>query len=112
MLFRKKLFKSEAQKAAEALPKKKKVQYTPQKLEELIPLLNESPEALLALEPVNYYASKNEFLQCTFYYSDDYSSVYFIVEFYRFDSVAASTPFYRADYELMRRALRKFGQQI
>ncbi len=112
MLFRKKIFKSEAQRAAEALPKTKKVQYTPQKLSDLIPLLNENGEALLSLEPVNYYASKNEFLQCTFYYNEDYSSVYFAVEYFQYDRAVSSTPFYRADYELMKRALRRFGQQI
>lgn len=112
MLFRKKIFKSEAQRAAEALPKTKKVQYTPQKLSDLIPLLNESGEALLSLEPVNYYASKNEFLQCTFYYNEDYSSVYFAVEFFQYDRAVSSTPFYRSDYDLMKRALRRFGQQI
>lgn len=112
MLFRKKIFKSETQKAAEALPKMKKVQYTPQKLTELIPLLNENTEALLSLEPVNYYASKNEFLQCTFYYNEGYSEVYFAVEYFQYDRAVLSTPFYRADYDLMKRALRRFGQQI
>lgn len=112
MLFRKKIFKSEEQKAAERLPKTKKVQYTPQKLTELIPLLNENTEALLSLEPVNYYASKNEFLQCTFYYTEDYSTVYFSVDYFEYDRAVSSTPFYRADYELMKRALRRFGQQI
>ncbi len=112
MFFHKKIFKTEEQKAAEALPKRKKVQYVPQKLQELTPLLAESKEALLTLEPVNYYASKNEFLQCTFYYNDDYSSVYFAIEYFQYDRAVLTTPFYQADYELMRNALRRFGQQI
>ncbi len=113
MFFRKKIFKTSEQKEAEALPKTKKVQYVAsQKLSELMPQLAESTEALLTLEPVNYYASKDEFLQCTFYYNEDYSSVFFTVELYQYDRAVLTTPFYRADRELMRNALRRFGQQI
>lgn len=112
MFFRKKIFKSAEQKAAEELPRTKKVQYVPMDITELRTMLNADINALIPLEPVNYYASKDKFLQCTFYYNDDYSEVYFVVEMYEYDRPVSSTAYYKADYELMKKALRRFGQQI
>ncbi len=113
MLFgRKKIFRSEAQKAAEALSRTKKVQYTPMKLSEAEELVAADINALVSFEPVNYYAEKVSFLQCTFYYSEDYSEVYFHLERFDNDRATASGEFRKADYELMRSALRRFGQQI
>ncbi len=112
MFFRKKIFKSAEQKAAEEQPKTKKVQYVPMDIAELRAALNADIGALVPLEPVNYYASKDKFLQCTFHYNEDYSQVYFVVELYEYDRPVASTAYYKADYELMKRALRRFGQQI
>lgn len=112
MFFRKKIFKTAEQKLAEALPKTKKVQYVPMDIAELRAMLDADINALIPLEPVNYYASKDKFLQCTFYYNEDYSQVYFVVEMYEYDRPVSSTAYYKADYELMKRALRRFGQQI
>ena len=112
MLFRKKIFKTPVQKAAESQPKTKKVQYVPMDIAELRAMLDADINALVPLEPVNYYASKDKFLQCTFFYSEDYSQVYFVVEMYEYDSPVSSTADYEADYDLMKRALRRFGQQI
>lgn len=112
MFFRKKIFKSEAQKAAEALPKTKKVQYVTVDINELKQKLDENQDELTKLEPVNYYASKDTFLQCTFYYNEDYSTVYFNVEYFAGDRAMLTTPYYKSDYELMKKALRFFGVQI
>ncbi len=112
MFFRKKIFKSAEQKEAEALPRTKKVQYVAEDIKEITERLNQNLEAILKLEPVNYYASKIRFLQCTFFYEEDYSKVYIVMEYYEGDRPIASTPFYKADYELMKKALRYFGQQI
>lgn len=112
MFFRKKVFKSAEQKEAEALPKTKKVQYVTVDLKELKLKLDENQEALLELEPVNYYASKDTFLQCTFFYNEDYSNVYFAVEYFAGDRAMLTTPYYKSSYELMKKALRYFGVQI
>ncbi len=112
MFFKKKVFKSAEQKAAEALPKTKKVQYVTVDLKELKLKLDESQEALLELEPVNYYASKDTFLQCTFFYNEGYETVYFVVEYFAGDRAMLTTPYYKSDYELMKKALRYFGVQI
>lgn len=112
MFFKKKIFKSAEQKEAESLPKTKKVQYVTVDLKELTEKLSENQEELLKLEPVNYYASKDTFLQCTFFYNEDYSTVYFVVEYFAGDRATLTSPFYKSDYALMKKALRYFGVQI
>lgn len=112
MFFRKKIFKSDEQKAAEALPKTKKVQYCTVDINELKQKLDENQEALLELEPVNYYASKDTFLQCTFFFDESYQSVYFVIEHFSYDRAVLTTPYYKSDYALMKKAVRFFGQQI
>ncbi len=112
MFFRKKIFKTPEQKEAEALPRTKKVQYVAEDIKEITERLNADIEAILALEPVNYYASKDTFLQCTFFYDEGYNTVYFVMEYFAGDRAVSATPFYKADYELMKKALRFFGVQI
>lgn len=112
MFFRKKIFKSAEQKEAEALPRTKKVQYCAEDINDITERLNSSLDAILRLEPVNYYASKDTFLQCTFFYDEGYNTVYLVMEYFAGDRAVSSTPFYKADYELMKKALRYFGQQI
>ncbi len=111
-LFRKKPPVSEEKRAAMALPKTKEVQYLPRKITEVTELLNNDLNNLFSFEPVNYYASKETYLKCTFFYSEDYSRVYFVIQFYKNDSPQSATPFYKADYALMKRALTKFGVHI
>lgn len=103
---------SPERKAAEALPKTKKVQFLPVKISEVTKLLDKDLNALTTLEPVNYYASKYTFLQCTFFYNEDYSTIYFVLEYYDNDRAKGSTPYYKTDYELMRRTVAKFGQHL
>ena len=115
MLFFKKKEKeipSNETKAARSMPKTKKVQFMPMKTSELTALLNNDLYELTKLEPVNYYADKSSYLQCTFFYTEDYSEVYFTVELYENDFLRSSTPYYKADYELMRKTVIKFGQRI
>lgn len=103
---------SNEKKAAKLMPKTKKVQFMPMKIPELTELLNNDLYELTKLDPVNYYASKDSYLQCTFFYDEGYSEVYFNVELYDNDFLRASTPYYKADYELMKKTVIKFGQRI
>ena len=61
---------------------------------------------------MNYYASKDTYLQCTFYFREDYSEVYFNLEYFDRDYPKGSTAYYKADYELMKKVVMKFGQRI
>lgn len=115
MLFFKKKEKeapSNEKKAAKSMPRTKKVQFMPTKLSELTNLLNSDIYELTKLEPVNYYADKSSYFQCTFFYQEDFSEVYFVVEQYDNDFLRGSTPYYKADYELMKKTVIKFGQRI
>ncbi len=114
LFFKKKVTESPSneKKAAKAMPKTKKVQFMPMKTADLKILLDSDLYELTKLEPVNYYANKSAYLQCTFFYNDDYSEVYFVVELYENDFLRSSTPYYKADYELMKKTVIKFGQRI
>lgn len=68
--------KSDIQKHAETLGKIKKVQFEPRKISEAENELDSDINIILSYNPVNYYAAKNRFLQCTFYYNLDYSDIY------------------------------------
>ena len=113
-LFKKKkpLGKSEEEKRAEALSLTKKVQFMPIRISEVEQLLDADNRAVLEFEPVNYYATKNSYLLCVFYYEPDYSEIYMRFE-YRVDDLARSkSRFYPIDKLLMRDILRKFGVNI
>ena len=111
-LFKKKPPVSEERRIALALPKTKEVQYLPRKLYEVTELLESDLNNLFSFESVNYYASKETFLKCTFFYDEEYTQVYFVIQFYKNDTPREMTPFYKADYALMKRALTKFGVHI
>lgn len=113
MFFGKKILKSEAQKAAEALPFTKKVQFLPSgDFAETKAAVSKDKGFILTLEPVNYYADKYRYILCTFYYDESYDTIYYSLEFCVNDRTADRSEFFGADFELMRSVLRKFGQNI
>jgi len=103
---------SNEKNAARSMPRTKKVQFMPTKLQELTQQLNTDVYELTKLEPVNYYADKSSYFQCTFFYQEDYSEVYFVVEQFNNDFRSGSTPYYKGDYDLMKKVVIKFGQRI
>ena len=112
-LFKKKtLGKTEEEKRAEALPRTKKVQFQPMKIPEAEALLEQDIRAVLEFEPVNYYATKNSYLLCTFYYEEDYSEIYMRFEYRVDDLPRAKSRIYTIDKVLMRDILRRFGVNI
>ena len=111
-LFRKKAAKSPEEQRAELMPRTKKVQFMPIKIPEAEALLETDIRAVLDFTPVNYYATKNSYLLCTFYYEDDYSEIYMRFD-YRVDDLSrAKSRIYAIDKLLMRDILRKFGVNI
>lgn len=112
-LFKKaKIGKTEEEKRAESMPRTKKVQFEAMPIDEAEKLLDENLRAVLEFTPVNYYATKQRYLLCTFYYEDDYSEVYMRFEYRVDDLPRGKTHIYSADKVLMRDILRKFGQNI
>ena len=113
-LFKKKvkLGKTEEEKRAESLAMTKKVQFEPQPIAEIEAALEKDLRAVLSFNPVNYYATKDRYILCTFFYEEDYSEIYMQFEFRRDDLPAGKSRMYTIDKVLMRDILRKFGQNI
>lgn len=111
-LFKKKILKTKEEKRAESLPRTKKVQFEPMKVAEAEQLLDADIRAVLGFSPVNYYATKDRYLLCTFWYTDDLSEIYMRFELRVDDLPHGHTKMYQIDKVLMRDILRKFGQNI
>lgn len=112
-LFKKnRLVKSEEEKRAESLPRTKKVQFEPMKISEAEALVDNDIRAVLEFVPVNYYATKNSYLLCTFFYEEDYSEIYMRFEYRVDDLPRGKSRLYTIDKVLMRDILRKFGVNI
>lgn len=108
----KKTAKSEDEKRAESLPRTKKVQFNAVPLERVEQQLGNDLRAILDYTPVNYYATKDSYLLCVFYYNEDYSEIYMRLEYCVNDVTKGKTRLFTPDKELMRDILRKFGQNI
>lgn len=112
-LFKKnRLVKSEEEKRAESLPRTKKVQFEPMKISEAEALVDNDIRAVLEFVPVNYYATKNSYLLCTFFYEEDYSEIYMRFEYRVDDLPRGKSKLYTIDKVFMRDILRKFGVNI
>ena len=104
--------KSEEEKHAESLPRTKKVQFDPMPINSAESKLDNDLRAILEFAPVNYYAMKDSYLLCIFYYTEDYSEIYLKLEYHVDDVPKGKTKLYSLDKDLMRDILRKFGQNI
>ncbi len=98
-------------KKAKALPYTKKVQFCYLKQDELKAMLETDLNSVLALEPVNYYASKDKFYLCVFYYNEGYEEILMNFELHENDRKVWGGEYYAIDKELYRRILLKFGQR-
>ena len=72
-----------------------------------------SPEKLLQLSPVNYYASKNEYIRAEFYTNDDLSEIYVkfknITDNSKNEKVLAKSKFLSVPKGIYIKAMTKFG---
>ncbi len=107
-----KIGKTEEEKRAESLPLTKKVQFEPLSMADMEQQLDHDMRTVLSFTPVNYYATKNKYLLCTFYYAEDFSEIYMRFELRVDDLPRGHSRMYCIDKVLMRDILRKFGQNI
>lgn len=114
MFFKKKSKEEEKGLSREAklLPNTKKVQFCYLKPKELEEQLNENIESVLNLEPVNYYAEKNRFYQCVFFFNEDYSVIIMRFELFENDRKIYGGEYRKITKELYSRILLKFGQRL
>jgi hypothetical protein len=105
-----------ARKEALALPRRKTVQFEPEKMNisELDEMMKSDLHSTLlkAFPPANYYKNKRSWLECELYFNDDYTVIYTRLVTHVNERTTGSTDFYRLDYELLRSLLRRFGQNI
>lgn len=104
--------KSEEEQRAGIMPRNKKVQFEPIAVERVDEQLGADINAILEYAPANYYAAKDSYLLCVFYFNDDYSEIYMQLEFYTDDKHKGKTRCYKIDRELMQAILRKFGVNL
>ena len=110
--FSKKNKLSDEEKHALSLPKTKKVQFNSFPLSRVENELDTDITAVLSYTPANYYASKDNYLQCVFYFTEDYSEVFMQFENRVDDALKGKTKMWKINKVLLRDILRKFGQQI
>ena len=110
-LFRKNT-RSEEEKHAESLPLTKKVQFEALPLKQVESAMDVDLRTAVDFVPVNYYATKDKYLLCIFYYNEDYSEIYLRFEYRVDDLPRGRTKLWTIDKDLMRDILRKFGQNI
>lgn len=108
----KKSAKSEEDKRAESLPLTKKVQFEAVSLKQVEAAMDSDLRSVLDYVPVNYYATKEKYLLCIFYYKEDYSEIFMRFEYRVDDLPRGKTKLWAVDKDLMRDILRKFGQNI
>lgn len=108
----KKSTSSEADRHAESLPLTKKVQFEAVPLKHVELEMDNDPRQVLNYTPVNYYATKEKYLLCIFYYKEDYSEIFIRFEYRVDDLPRGKTKLWSIDKNLMRDILRKFGQNI
>ncbi len=99
-------------KKAKNMPYSKKVQFCFIKTDELTEMLENDISGVLTLEPVNYYASKNKFYLCVFYYNEGYEEIIMNFELHENDHKVWGGNYYIINKELYSKILLKFGQRI
>lgn len=103
---------SEEEKRAEGLPLTKKVQFEAVPLKQVETELDGDLRLVLRYTPVNYYATKEKYLLCIFFYNEDYSEIFIRFEYRVDDLPRGKTKLWKIDKDLMRDILRRFGQNI
>lgn len=89
--------------------KSKRINYVYQDFNDLINDMNTNIDCLKALEPVNYYAIKNIYIEGQFFYSVDYSECYVKYLVYENDSVIKKSKVFQINYQLLSYVFAKVG---
>lgn len=99
-------------KKAKLMPSAKKVQFCYIKPKELEQMLTDDITSVLTLEPVNYYAEKNRFWQCTFFFNDERTDIIMRFELYENDRKTYGGEYRQITRDLYAKILLKFGQRL
>ena len=89
--------------------KLRKISYVDTDFEEFTRLMRQDVKSWLKLKPVNYYATKREYIMGSVYTSPDYEENYVSFERYEQEKRTGKSDIYRVDFELLSKALAKVG---
>ena len=99
-------------KKAKLLPNTKKVQFCYVKPKELEQMLTADITSVLTLQPVNYYAEKNRYWQCIFFFDEEYNEIIMRFELFENDRKTFGGEYRPITKELYAKILLKFGQKL
>lgn len=89
--------------------KLRKLSYVDTDFDEFTRLMRLDVKSWLKLKPVNYYATKREYIMGSVYTTPDYSENYVSFERYEQERRTHKSDIYKVDYELLSKALAKVG---
>lgn len=75
-------------------------------------MLTDDITSVLTLEPVNYYAEKNRYWQCIFFFDEEYTEIIMRFELYENDRKTFGGDYRTISKELYGKILLKFGQRL
>ncbi len=107
-IFRKKTADNSMNKKLAALSCKK-VNYVAVDFTELCENMAASPEYLMKLKPVNYYALKDEYIEAAFYSDGGHDENYVVFRFVRLDKAVSVSDTYPVPKDILRKAYEKLG---
>lgn len=87
----------------------KKVNYVAVDFTELCENMAASPQYLMKLKPVNYYALKDEYIEAAFYSDSGHDENYVVFRFVRLDKPVAVSDTYPVPKDILRKAYEKLG---
>ena len=90
----------------------RKISFVDCDLDELCAKMRQSPETLLTLTPVNYYAVKNEYILALIYTVPDYSENYVQLKRISYEKQTGQSEIYALDSVTVSKALAKVGIMI
>lgn len=89
--------------------KVRKISYVDTDFDEFTRLMRSDVKSWLKLKPVNYYATKREYIMGSVYTTPDYSENYVSFERYEQERRTHKSEIYSIDFELLSKALAKVG---
>ncbi len=87
----------------------RKISFVDCDFDELCAKMRQSPQAILTLTPVNYYAVKNEYILALVYSEPDFSENFVQLKRVSYEKTVSQSEIFALDSETVSRALAKVG---
>lgn len=87
----------------------KRVNYVACDFEELCGNMQDDPEYLAKLTPVNYYALKDEYIEAAFYSDEGHEENYVIFRMMKYDKPVTASGIYPVSKDILRKTFSRLG---